>query len=61
MKLVFMYMDIILHLMHSVCYLRSSKDMDIMRVVVGQDSMDKTEDREMVFRIKRVFLHPDYQ
>ncbi len=56
-----MYMDIILHLMHSVCYLRSSKDMDIMRVVVGQDSMDKTEDREMVFRIKRVFLHPDYQ
>jgi hypothetical protein len=35
--------------------------MDIMRVVVGQDSMDKTEDREMVFRIKKVFLHPDYQ
>jgi hypothetical protein len=48
-------------MVHFFCYLRSSKDMDIMRVVVGQDSMDKTEDREMVFRIKKVFLHPDYQ
>jgi hypothetical protein len=32
-----------------------------MRVVVGQDSMDKTDDREMAFPIKKVFLHPDYQ
>jgi hypothetical protein len=32
-----------------------------MRVVVGQDSMDRTEDREMAFNIHRIFFHPDYQ
>ena len=40
---------------------RSSQDRDLMRVVVGQDSMDRTEDREMAFNINKIFFHPDYQ